>query len=131
MSKWKNICVDNVAFCDQCHSILELPDKNNILNCTFCDFRISLNKSKSMLINNHLNKKISSKKDKKRQKDNIFKEKLLDQTKKKNRNMIDKICDKCGETKMAYQARQMRSVDEGQSIIYECLKCGYVTILHS
>lgn len=39
------------------------------------------------------------------------------------RQTIDQECPKCGHKKMYYTAMQMRSADEGQTIIYKCVKC--------
>lgn len=36
---------------------------------------------------------------------------------------IDQECPKCGHKKMYYTSRQMRSADEGETVIYECVKC--------
>ena len=44
---------------------------------------------------------------------------------KKTRQMIKEECPKCGAPEMAYEAKQLRSVDEGQTIFYDCLKCGH------
>ena len=39
------------------------------------------------------------------------------------RPMIDQECPQCGNKKMYYTSRQMRSADEGETVIYECPKC--------
>ncbi|KAJ1665700.1 DNA-directed RNA polymerase I core subunit rpa12 [Coemansia sp. RSA 1813] len=38
---------------------------------------------------------------------------------------VDELCQKCGATEMTFQALQMRSADEGQTVFYKCVKCGY------
>ena len=45
--------------------------------------------------------------------------------------MIKEECLQCGAEEQAYETRQLRSVDEGQTIFYECLQCGAKTVLHS
>ena len=30
--------IDHVPFCEKCHSILEAPDQNNLLRCTYCNY---------------------------------------------------------------------------------------------
>ena len=47
------------------------------------------------------------------------------------KKMIKQDCLQCGAEEQAYEARQLRSVDEGQTIFYECLQCGNKTVLHS
>ena len=32
-------------------------------------------------------------------------------------------CPKCRHNKVYYTSRQMRSADEGETVIYECVKC--------
>lgn len=39
------------------------------------------------------------------------------------RPTIDQECPACGNKKMYYTSRQMRSADEGETVIYECVKC--------
>ena len=41
------------------------------------------------------------------------------------RPTVEQDCEKCGNSKMYYTTRQTRSVDEGQTVYYECTKCGY------
>ena len=50
---------------------------------------------------------------------------------KGDRKMINEVCPDCNAPQMAYHTRQLRSVDEGQTIFYECLECGHKSVLHS
>ena len=40
--------------------------------------------------------------------------------------IIERLCAKCGHNKMSYKTQQLRSVDEGMSIFYYCLKCNSI-----
>ena len=40
-------------------------------------------------------------------------------------NSVDEECPKCGNPIVEFYTMQMRSVDEGQTVFYECPKCGY------
>jgi len=44
---------------------------------------------------------------------------------KKHLATIDEACPKCQYPTMAYYTMQLRSVDEGQTIFYNCLNCGH------
>jgi len=39
---------------------------------------------------------------------------------------VEEECPECKNPRMSFYTMQMRSVDEGQTVFYECLKCGYV-----
>ena len=41
------------------------------------------------------------------------------------RATIDGLCEKCGNTKLTFYTKQMRSADEGLTTFYECAKCGW------
>merc|ERR1719362_764999 len=38
---------------------------------------------------------------------------------------IDEECPNCGNPKLQFWTRQLRSADEGQSVFYLCKKCGW------
>ena len=44
---------------------------------------------------------------------------------KKEEAVINEPCEKCDSKLCYYYGRQMRSVDEGQTIFYTCVKCGH------
>jgi len=37
---------------------------------------------------------------------------------------MNEDCPECDSKQMYYFTRQMRSADEGQTVFYECVKCG-------
>ncbi|KAF4724433.1 G elongation factor, mitochondrial 2 [Perkinsus olseni] len=39
--------------------------------------------------------------------------------------LVDEECPKCKNPRMAFWTQQLRSADEGQTVFYECQKCGY------
>lgn len=38
---------------------------------------------------------------------------------------VEEECPKCKYHRMSYYTMQMRSVDEGQTVFYTCLRCSY------
>lgn len=41
------------------------------------------------------------------------------------RATVEETCPKCGNLEMDYYTLQLRSADEGQTVFYECKKCGH------
>lgn len=44
---------------------------------------------------------------------------------KKARATVNEECPKCKNPVMEYYTMQLRSADEGQTVFYECAKCGH------
>ncbi|CAO3626655.1 unnamed protein product [Mucor hiemalis] len=44
---------------------------------------------------------------------------------KQARAIIKEKCPNCGHHEMEYHTMQLRSADEGQTVFYNCKKCGY------
>ena len=42
---------------------------------------------------------------------------------KSTRARVEETCPECGHPELEFYTMQMRSVDEGQTVFYECLKC--------
>jgi DNA-directed RNA polymerase I subunit RPA12 len=40
------------------------------------------------------------------------------------KTIMNEDCPECDSKQMYYFTRQMRSADEGQTVFYECVKCG-------
>ncbi|EKX32631.1 hypothetical protein GUITHDRAFT_82143, partial [Guillardia theta CCMP2712] len=43
-----------------------------------------------------------------------------------HRPQMEEKCDECGYTKAYYWSAQVRSMDEGQTTFFECVRCGHV-----
>ena len=52
-------------------------------------------------------------------------QKFLRENSKTVRATIEEPCIKCGHGEVGYYTAQLRSVDEGQTVFYECPKCGH------
>eukprot|EP00957_Ditylum_brightwellii_P065233 4947514-Ditylum_brightwellii.AAC.1 len=49
----------------------------------------------------------------------------LRQSKEPTRVMVEEACIKCGAPEVGFYTVQLRSVDEGQTVFYECPDCRY------
>merc|ERR1712087_510090 len=63
--------------------------------------------------------------------DKALRESLKKQMIGTEKKMIRQECLQCGAEEQAYEARQLRSVDEGQTLFFTCLECGNKTKLDS
>ncbi|KAL0912174.1 hypothetical protein M5K25_018131 [Dendrobium thyrsiflorum] len=44
---------------------------------------------------------------------------------KVRRAVVNETCPQCNNPQLEYYTKQLRSADEGQTVFYECPKCGY------
>ena len=52
-------------------------------------------------------------------------EKVMSEVTGPARATVEETCPKCGNPEMDYYTLQLRSADEGQTVFYECEKCGH------
>ncbi|MES1918921.1 hypothetical protein MHBO_000811 [Bonamia ostreae] len=105
-------------FCPKCESILSRPDLNNVISCYACNY-------------NCLHSEFFSPEQISDQKEEIFTEEFYDCDDFSGdvvaRPTVKFDCPECPSKKASYLALQMRSVDEGQTVFYECVDCGHKT----
>ncbi|OQS55817.1 rpa12 [Ecytonucleospora hepatopenaei] len=100
-------------FCE-CGSVIVLIPGECIHQCLRCNKVVSENK---ILEYEYVQvKKINREENK---------EELIEQVKR------ERICVKCNNDQMYFHTAQIRSADEGQTIFYECTKCGYKETINS
>ncbi|WXG40699.1 MAG: transcription factor S [Candidatus Freyarchaeum deiterrae] len=108
-----------MKFCPQCNSIM-LPTKNNegviTLKCRNCNYTSELEKESTETYK--ITKEI---KHSARDKTTIIEDADAIQT----MPTVKAACPKCNYDKAAYWQVQTRSADEGSTLFYRCLKCGY------
>ncbi|ELR15006.1 transcription factor SII (TFIIS) domain containing protein [Acanthamoeba castellanii str. Neff] len=100
-------------FCDNCGCLLPLTADSQI-NCKMCGFNVNADELEEHVIVTKAKPKSSIRQKGKKEED-----------KSNDRAIIDEKCPKCGHGKMYFYTMQLRSVDEGSTVFYECVKCAY------
>jgi len=109
-----NIAPDSKGlFCPDCMSILDLPDTTDIISCFDCPFRITVAEMKQS--DQVQNKNYDTRE--------AAKASGLNPTMR--RATVEEPCPNCEYHQLRFYTMQMRSVDEGQTVFYECEKCGH------
>mmetsp|Transcript_8739 Transcript_8739/g.13055 ORF Transcript_8739/g.13055 Transcript_8739/m.13055 type:complete len:181 (+) Transcript_8739:45-587(+) len=103
-------------FCPVCHNILSLPDSRLIISCTHCPYKTKLPDGdhiisviQSIVVKQHLRAA----------------QEALEDVEEAKHATIEETCPKCGHQGLLFYTRQMRSVDEGSTVFYECPSCGH------
>eukprot|EP00320_Phaeocystis_rex_P021855 CAMPEP_0119061470 /NCGR_PEP_ID=MMETSP1178-20130426/5248_1 /TAXON_ID=33656 /ORGANISM="unid sp, Strain CCMP2000" /LENGTH=126 /DNA_ID=CAMNT_0007042677 /DNA_START=50 /DNA_END=430 /DNA_ORIENTATION=+ len=107
-----------VVFCSNCGTLLEEPTfaNTNVL-CRMCGTVTPSKVFEELVVRSESNEKD-----------------ILDEQadaaanvvqQKKARAVAKEKCPACGHPEMEYFTMQLRSADEGQTVFYECAKCGH------
>jgi DNA-directed RNA polymerase I subunit RPA12 len=103
-------------FCPQCGSILGPPSGNNdVVRCTSCPFHARFS---DMNIEEVLTASAP------RVKSAWISDDTVDDQLEKHAT-IEEPCPKCGNPEQLFYTMQLRSVDEGSTVFYECPKCNH------
>lgn len=102
-------------FCPQCGTIMDPPTSNENVTCSCCKFS---SRFAELAIPEVTTKSAASSKpawlvD--------YEEK--DKAGQDKHAIIEEPCPKCGNPEMFFYTMQLRSVDEGSTVFYECPKC--------
>ena len=99
-------------FCGVCGMLLRLESTRSTIVCKFCHTQTTI----EQLLGEQFVTKLQMKP----------KEWLRDEeaASKAKRATIEHDCEKCGNNLQYFDSRQLRSVDEGQTVFYTCTKCG-------
>ncbi|ORX76929.1 RNA polymerase I subunit A12.2 [Basidiobolus meristosporus CBS 931.73] len=120
-----NTC-GSLIFCKECGNLLDMLGDNDIIVCGMCgltqktdafgDFEVITRSSEHAFPSALKNKRsLVQQQPKKREAAATIKEK----------------CPKCGAPEMSFHTMQLRSADEGQTVFYNCTKCGYKYSINS
>ena len=108
--------ISEPGFCPHCGAILPLPNLSDHYTSCRCGYQIKYSDWHDMVLTDAkiiLNEFDEVKEVKQRSNEDTG-------------PVIERICGKCGHNQMSYKTQQLRSVDEGMSIFYCCLKCNFV-----
>ncbi|KAL0075183.1 hypothetical protein J3Q64DRAFT_1763725 [Phycomyces blakesleeanus] len=118
--------IGSLVFCPECGNLLDMAGgDDDILLCNQCSFAYKTAGDESTkVVTTSSERAFQSKLKNKRH--------LVQQSNQKEAEaMIKEKCPSCGNDEMAYHTMQLRSADEGQTVFYNCKKCGYKYKLNS
>ena len=108
---------NSMSFCPDCGTILDPPTDDNI-KCTFCPFECKFHDHPIPPVHT-----TSAPKQRPTWIDDA-KDAAGDEMENMNKHaVIDEPCPKCGNPELYFYTMQLRSVDEGSTVFYECPKC--------
>eukprot|EP01006_Ploeotia_vitrea_P052567 TRINITY_DN67704_c6_g1_i2.p1 TRINITY_DN67704_c6_g1~~TRINITY_DN67704_c6_g1_i2.p1 ORF type:complete len:144 (-),score=54.71 TRINITY_DN67704_c6_g1_i2:67-465(-) len=110
------------VFCTQCHTLLDLPDDHEVMQCPSCPFKATL----SDFEHGRLSVSAAGQ----QQADASIQNQDAQGSQygasaSFKRATVKEPCPQCGYKKMTFYTLQLRSVDEGQTVFYECPKCSH------
>ncbi|CDH55869.1 dna-directed rna polymerase i subunit a12 [Lichtheimia corymbifera JMRC:FSU:9682] len=114
--------IGSLLFCPECGNLLDVPGADDdILLCNQCSYAYQT-------AGYEQTKVVTTSSEHAFQSALKAKRSLVQQSAqagKKEEATIKEKCPQCGNDEMAYHTMQLRSADEGQTVFYNCKKCGY------
>ncbi|KAI8976113.1 transcription factor S-II-domain-containing protein [Pilobolus umbonatus] len=111
--------IGSLTFCPECGNLLDLVSGDeDIIVCTQCSCAYKSATTTEVITTSSERAFQSPLKEKRH---------LVQQKKEATqaRAIIKEKCPSCGHHEMEYHTLQLRSADEGQTVFYNCKKCGY------
>ena len=101
-------------FCKQCGMLLKLESANPRVQCKFCHATTNIDALEETTTETTVTLQHR-------------KEWMRDASEEKNskKPTVEQDCPECDNNLTYYRTAQTRSVDEGQTVYYECTKCGH------
>lgn len=107
-------------FCPSCHSTLSV-EGSGAINCNVCGYTSNLSSlsilPSSVTVSTDTPVPLWAKSDEE--------QRALRAAKEPTRATVEEPCIRCSAPEVGYYTVQMRSVDEGQTVFYECPNCKY------
>eukprot|EP01080_Neovahlkampfia_damariscottae_P002596 gene2596-3557_t len=102
-------------FCECCQNFLDFEDtsKSDLIkvSCEYCKTVNEFTKKKVVLFTSEISYEKSGR--------------VFQKSKDESKATIEETCPKCNYHEMTFFTLQLRSVDEGSTVFYECEQCGY------
>ena len=116
----ESVSLDSNIFCQTCGMLLDfqLANKEEV-ECRHCGKTVAID-----FLTAHAEVEVHINKGEKTWLNELLNVTQKEELKKKNL-IIEEDCPKCDSKKFKYFTLQTRSVDEGTTVFYECVKCGY------
>jgi DNA-directed RNA polymerase I subunit RPA12 len=112
-------------FCNQCGNILDPPTGEHI-TCELCGFACRFDDLKtSEIITQSAPRARPAWLGDEGDDENATNESENNQSAAKKHAVIEEPCPKCGHHLLYFYTMQLRSVDEGSTVFYECVKCAH------
>ncbi|GBG27693.1 DNA-directed RNA polymerase subunit [Hondaea fermentalgiana] len=116
------------SFCDRCGTLLATPNSDTV-TCVCCGRTCCYGDldSRNLKIRTFAEAQTDPKWAKRfiAQRDGLQTDNGRFDTATQHRAEVDETCPKCGHGKATFYTMQLRSVDEGQTVFYDCLKCAH------
>ncbi|TNV71030.1 hypothetical protein FGO68_gene11530 [Halteria grandinella] len=107
----------SAVFCSNCGMMLALESHTPVATCRFCRHQTQLR--------DLVDTEVVTKKELTQRKEWMENSQTEQKKQKVTKVVVEEDCPECDSKQMYYETRQMRSADEGQTVFYECVKCGH------
>lgn len=114
--------VGSLIFCTDCGNLLDSISTQTQISCSVCHREYQASKFSNLKVTTHTAHDAFP--------STLKANKSLVKTSLKSNEIEDgatikEKCPQCGNDEMQYHTLQLRSADEGATVFYTCVKCGY------
>lgn len=107
-----------VIFCDHCGSIMDEPSYVGAsVACRLCGTTVDASVFQALVLHSAGVERVVE--------PELGEEGGAQRQRQQARATVQEPCPKCNHHELSYYTMQLRSADEGQTVFYECAKCGH------